>query len=642
MRVTGLLVLLSLAAYCQRLAMPGDGSRITYGSPGIRGPVAVGLWAYPAAIDIDGDGDQDLIVGCPDRPYNGTYLFRNIGTNAEPLFAPAERIGKGLKDLVIADFDGDGALDLVVSGGFYPDLRRNLLNRFVAVEVKRSYHIGRDDLWYPVDWDRDGRIDLLNGVSDWRDYGWDDAFDSHGRWTRGPLHGFVWYHRNVGANANPSYEPAVMLQAGGKPVDQYGSPSPNPVDLLGDGRWSLLTGTFLDSMNLYRAAGRGLGPAEPVIANGQEVRLDLCMIQPRIVSWHADGRPSILVGEEDGTVSLIENLAPRGESPRFAPPRKLIQVDPFVKSGALSRPVAVDWNGDGKLDLLSGNSAGYIQYFENTGSRTQPAFTDRGYLKAAGRTIRHQAGPNGSIQGPAEAKWGYTNPWAADWDLDGRLDLIVNDIRGEVVWYRRAAGGSLEAARPIEVEWGGPPPKPDWIWWTPRGKQLVTQWRTTPRVIDWDGDGLPDLVMLNHQGYLCLYRRVRIRGQLKLLPPDKLFVDAAGRFLNLAAGRAGRSGRRKVDFTDWDGDGDLDLISDSDDGPVWYENKGGKDRVVMDHRGPLVRARLAGHNPTPNFADWNGDGRPDLLIGAEDGFFYYFERSYLDRLRGVSYSEAKP
>jgi hypothetical protein len=54
------------------------------------------------------------------------------------------------------------------------------------------------------------------------------------------------------------------------------------------------------------------------------------------------------------------------------------------------------------------------------------------------------------------------------------------------------------------VEWPGKPPKPDWVWWEPKGKQLITQWRTTPRVVDWDRDGLPDLVMLDYRGYLAL------------------------------------------------------------------------------------------------------------------------------------------
>ena len=628
------------AGETERLAAPamvGTGDRVSYGTAGVRGRLSVGLWAYPAAIDMDGDGKLDLIVACTDHPYNGIYLFHNLGTNARPLFDRAEWLGPAKKELVAADFNGDGLVDLVVSGGYYSDVRRNRLSHFVPVQLPRSYWVGRDDFWFPVDWDGDGRIDLLVGPSDWRDYGWDDAFDEHGEWKRGPLHGPVWFHRNLGSNAEPRYADPVRLEAGGRAIDQYGSPTPQAVDWSGTGRLDLLAGSFLDTVTLFRNTGTRTAPrlaaGRLLQVDGRDLHLDLCMIQPRAAAWHADGRLSLMVGEEDGRVALLENRAPRGQEPDLAPPRYFEQVDPYVKSGALSRPVAADWNGDGKLDLLAGNSAGYIQYFENTGTKQSPAFTDRGYLEAGGRTIRHLAGPNGSVQGPAEAKWGYTNISVADWDLDGKLDIVVNDITGAIVWYRNtgtARAPRLAPAEPIEVEWPSRPPKPDWVWREPAGKQLVTQWRTTPKVIDWDGDGLPDLVTLNHQGYLALYRRARRDGRLVLLPPERIFLDPGGRFLNLAPGRAGSSGRRKIEFADWDGDGDLDLITDSPDGPIWYENSGTRERPVMKLRGLLLKQKFEGHNPTPSVADWNGDGRPDILVGAEDGFFYYFERRFID------------
>jgi hypothetical protein len=67
---------------------------------------------------------------------------------------------------------------------------------------------------------------------------------------------------------------------------------------------------------------------------------------------------------------------------------------------------------------------------------------------------------------------------------------------------------------------------------------------------------------------------------------------------------------------------------------VWYENTGTQAKPVMTYRGAVLQAKLAGHNPTPNAADWNGDGRLDLLVGAEDGFFYYFE-AQLHRCAGA-------
>ena len=47
--------------------------------------------------------------------------------------------------------------------------------------------------------------------------------------------------------------------------------------------------------------------------------------------------------------------------------------------------------------------------------------------------------------------------------------------------------------------------------------------------IDWDRDGLTDLVMLDQEGYLCLFRRARAAdGRLVLQAPRRLFADGKG------------------------------------------------------------------------------------------------------------------
>jgi hypothetical protein len=37
---------------------------------------------------------------------------------------------------------------------------------------------------------------------------------------------------------------------------------------------------------------------------------------------------------------------------------------------------------------------------------------------------------------------------------------------------------------------------------------------------------------------------------------------------------------------------------------------------------------LAGHTTSPTIVDWDKDDIPDLLVGAEDGFFYYMQNPH--------------
>lgn len=51
------------------------------------------------------------------------------------------------------------------------------------------------------------------------------------------------------------------------------------------------------------------------------------------------------------------------------------------------------------LDILAGNSEGFVLFFENIGSNDEPKFLPATRVKAGGREIQVQAGYSGSLQG---------------------------------------------------------------------------------------------------------------------------------------------------------------------------------------------------------------------------------------------------
>ena len=121
----------------------------------------------------------------------------------------------------------------------------------------------------------------------------------------------------------------------------------------------------------------------------------------------------------------------------------------------------------------------------------------------------------------------------------------------------------------------------------------------------------------------CAIRESVAAMDLAPLSGKRVFLDVKGQPLQLNERSAGKSGRRKLCIVDFDGDGRRDLLVNSENAD-FLRNTGVEDgRTTFESQGSLGSRRLAGHTTSPTTVDWNGDGRRDLLVGAEDGYLYY-------------------
>jgi hypothetical protein len=255
----------------------------------------------------------------------------------------------------------------------------------------------------------------------------------------------------------------------------------------------------------------------------------------------------------------------------------------------------VDLDGDGIRDVISGSWPGEIFFFKGGPERTfaapqklrdasgssinigggvakQPngmvvitgdakfeTIDGEGFVVYEGSRIRNDADAPVTITGMASAVY------AADWDDDGDLDLLIGNIEGGVWLVENERDANKASAEP----WRFGKPRRIEVRREPlillgatfqRHAPLAVAGDAGPCVVDWDGDGDLDLLVGASDGSVSLFRNVGTRAKPELAAAETLIPPGSVAYGADAPLAPVRGGRSKVCAVDWNGDGLLDLL----------------------------------------------------------------------------------
>ncbi len=164
--------------------------RIKYNNSDLKSTdLGVGLWAWPFAVDFDKDGDLDLLVNCPDKPFNGLWLFENTSGAKNPVLKSPVKLAESQRNLQLSVENGEfvAMTPNIKYPGFFKTFYQKSDTLFTKDFFAEIIKDPRFNLWRYVDYENDGDLDIIIAIDDWTDYGWDNAFNKNGVWTNGPF-----------------------------------------------------------------------------------------------------------------------------------------------------------------------------------------------------------------------------------------------------------------------------------------------------------------------------------------------------------------------------------------------------------------------------------------------------------------------
>ena len=398
-------------------------------------------------FDADNDSDQDLLLGDVDYPQ--PVFLLNGGSNAEAMISHAIP--------------------------YFPDIT-NPVNLFSMPAASM------------IDVNNDGNKDLLAS-----------PFDPS--LVLSENYKSAWMYKNVGDNDYPqfNFEMDNFLQY--DMIDVGSGAYPVLADYDGDGlldlfvsnygyyiysyydQYMFLHSVYYSAIALFRNSGSNTEPEfSQVTHNFADLeKLMVTGLYPTFGDLDGDNDVDMIVGQANGTLLYLENTAGAGQEMTFAPPQTNFHG---IDVGAYSTPQLFDLNADGKLDLIIGEESGNLNYYENTGSASNPQFT----------LITDSLGKV-NVTNPNLSYTGYSAPCFFK-DQNNKTELIVGSEEGKLFYFKN-----------IDENLSGEFTENDSLYLLLNGEPLAISngIRTGAAIAELDNDGFYELIVGNYSGGLNYY-----------------------------------------------------------------------------------------------------------------------------------------
>ncbi len=252
----------------------------------------------------------------------------------------------------------------------------------------------------------------------------------------------VWLYKNNGANQAPIFGYQGNDFLGSRMFDVGRNSAPAFFDYEGDGDLDLLVATDVaiddqgnESIGIYLLENVGTVqyPVFKVINEdllqfqNYALTQNLRAVVPTLGDLDGDGDADLLLGNSDGTIWYYRNVAQPNSPAIFA-----YQTNNFegIDVGDNSAPALYDLDGDGDLDLFVGDKTGKIHAYENMGGSFVLLDPNWGGVQVT------------DVLNPYI---GYSQPYFADINNDGQVELLVGNIKGdaEVFAQPTLSGGQI-------------------------------------------------------------------------------------------------------------------------------------------------------------------------------------------------------